>query len=131
MRSVSGEFHEDPWIALQGWGRGVRVRSSADLEAVRNLINDTGTFRRAVVFENLTAPQRRDLITAIEELGVELREFSDSDKAAMANRATGMKHKLLFWGSFVVASPFLVARRMQGRTTKMLEISSRAPAPRR
>lgn len=109
MRTVSGECHEDPWIALQGWGRGVRVRSSADLEAVRNFINDDATFRRAVVFENLTALQRRDLITAIEELGAELREFTDRDKAAMTSRATGMKHKVLFWGSFVLASPFLVA----------------------
>jgi hypothetical protein len=127
VRIVSGEFHEDPWIALQGWGRGFRVRSSADLEAVRNFINDKGTFRRAVVFENLTAPQRRDLITAIERIGVELREFTDRDKAAMAIRAPGVKDKVLLWGSFVLASPFLVARRLQGRTTKMLEISSCSP----
>ncbi len=98
---------------------------------MRKFINDEGAFRRAVVFENLTAPQRRDLITAIEELGVELREFTDRDKAAMANRATGMKHKVLFWGSFVLASPFLVAKRLQGRTTKLFKISSRSPAPSR
>jgi hypothetical protein len=129
VRIVGGAFHEDPWIALQGWGRGVRVRSAADLKAVRNFIDDKGTFRRAVVFENLTAPQRRDLITAIEELGVELREFTDRDKAAMAIRAPGVKDKVLLWGSIVLASPFLVARRLQGRTTKMLEISSRSPRP--
>lgn len=130
VRIVGGEFHEDRWIALQGWGLRVRVRSSADLEAVRNFINDTGTFRRAVLFENLTAPQRRDLIAAIEELGVELREFTGRDKAAMKIRAPGVKDKVLLWGSFVLASPFLVARRLQGRTTKMLEISGRSPAPR-
>lgn len=130
MRTVSGEFHEDPWIALHGWGRGVRVRSSADLEAVRNLIDDAGTFRRAVVFDNLTAPQRRDLITAIEELGVELSEFTDRDKAAMAVRVRGLKGKVLSWVPFVVALPFLVARRVQGRTTRVLAISSRSPAPR-
>jgi hypothetical protein len=130
VRIVSGEFDEDPWIALHGWGRGVRVRSSADLEAVHNLINDNGAFRRAVVFDNLTVRQRRELITAIEDLGVELHEFTDRDKADMAIRTQGAKDKLLSWLSFALASPLLVARRLQGRTTRMLEISSRTSAPR-
>jgi hypothetical protein len=123
VRSVSGEFHEEPWVELVGWGRGVRVRSAADLDVVQRCINDKGTFRRAVVFENLTARRRRELATAIEDLGLEMREFADRDKAAMAIRITGVKDRMLVWGSLVLASPFLVARRLQGRTTSMFEIS--------
>ena len=129
VRSVSGEFHEEPWVELVGWGRGVQVRSAADLDVVHRFINDRGTFRRAVIFENLTARRKRELATAIEDLGVELREFADRDKAAMATRTTGVKDRMLVWGSLVVASPFLVARRLQGRTTTILEISRPASPP--
>ena len=74
--------HDEPWVEMLGRGRGVVVRSPADLESVRGLIADEGTFRRAVVFESLTTAERRELMVAIEGFGVELGEFTDSDRKA-------------------------------------------------
>jgi hypothetical protein len=126
VRSFDDDFHEEPWVELPGWGRGVRVRSAVDLDVVRRFINAEGAFRRAVVFENLTAPRRRELTAAIEGLGVELREFTDADKATVSVRTIELKDKLFLWCAIALASPLLVARRLTARTTEVYEISRSA-----
>jgi len=120
------DCHDEPWVEMLGWGRGVVVRSPADLESVRGLIVDEGTFRRAVVFENLTIAERRELMVAIEEFGVELGEFTDSDRKANTFPTPRVKDKALTLLTIVLASPTLVARRLQGRTTQAFELSPAA-----
>lgn len=126
MPIVRGEFFEDPWSELPGWGRGVFVRSSVDVDAVRSFIEAPGTFRRAVIFEDLSTAERRHLLTAIEGLGVDLREFTDTDRDAMAIRASGFADRMIMWGSIALASPFIVGRRLRRQTTKVFEISPRS-----
>ncbi len=126
MPTVRGEFFENPWTELPGWGRGVCIRSSDDVDAVLRLIDTPGTFRRAVILENLSTPERRRFLRAIEGLGVDLSEFTDSDKRAMASRGLGVRERMAVWGSIVLAAPFLLARRLRGRRTEVFEITSRS-----
>lgn len=72
----------NPGLKCWAGGEALWFAHRPDLESVRGLIADEGTFRRAVVFESLTTAERRELMVAIEGFGVELGEFTDSDRKA-------------------------------------------------
>lgn len=113
---------------LIGFGPCVDVRSADDLPAMGELIADRHAVRRAVLFTNMTSATRRPLIAAIEQLGVDLRRFTPSDKAALRRhgrdqldarqRAAGLAIGLL-------NAPFSIAIPLRGRRNSMFELVNR------
>lgn len=114
-------------MELSGWGRCVMVRAVEDLAAVDEFIAERGEFRRAVVFQNLTVSERSELITSIEQLGVDLRRFTPSDKAEMRIPVPGARARASMLAVSVLGTPLTLAMRLLGRRNSMYELIDRPP----
>jgi hypothetical protein len=118
MRSVSAEFEESPWGTVLNWGRCVKVESADDIKTVHRLMAASGSDRCAVVFEWQTATRRQTLIGALEDTGLTLRPFDDTDNAVSSFRPTGTEWLLMLPGL-----PHVLIMRIRGRTTRMYEVT--------
>ena len=119
MRSVSGEFEESPWGTVLNWGRCVKVASVDDIQTVHRLMAASGSDRRAVLFGWQTATRRQTLIDALEDAGLTLRPFDDTDNAVSSFRPTGTE-----WLLMVPGLPYVLLMRLRGRTTRMYEVTA-------
>lgn len=111
------------WGDLADWGTCVIVRSSNDVPLVRGFVDDCDDARRAVVFAGLTRSEQRAMTAAIQNRGVELREFTAAEMRSLVTGGVARKTKLYILLIGVLMWPQRLLMHLQGRTAVVFEIA--------